>query len=92
MAHHPSAIRQQRRSARHQKINKKNKSSLRTEVRKVRELVDNQDKEGAQKALPRAYAVIDKSIKKGTIHANTGARYKSRLTRQTSAVIPAAEK
>ena len=86
MAHHASAIRQERRSIRHQKINKKNKSSLRTEVRKVRELVDNQDKAGAQKALPRAYAVIDKSVKKGTIHANTGARYKSRLTRRRDLV------
>jgi ribosomal protein S20 len=36
--------------------------------------------------------VIDRSVKKGTIHANTGARYKSRLQRQIDAVKPAPEK
>lgn len=92
MAKHASAVRQQRRSVRRNKINKKNTSALRTEVKKVRSLIEDQDKEAARKALPRAYAVIDRSVKKGTIHANTGARYKSRLGRQTEAVKPAPAK
>jgi small subunit ribosomal protein S20 len=88
MAKHASAVRQQRHSVRRNKINKKNTSALRTEVKKVRSLIEDQDKEAARKALPRAYAVIDRSVKKGTIHANTGARYKSRLGRQIEAVKP----
>jgi small subunit ribosomal protein S20 len=88
MAKHASAVRQQRRSVRRNKINKKNTSALRTEVKKVRSLIEDQDREAARKALPRAYAVIDRSVKKGTIHANTGARYKSRLGRQIEAVKP----
>lgn len=92
MAKHASAVRQQRRSVRRNKINKKNTSALRTEVKKVRSLIEDQDKEAARKALPRAYAVIDRSVKKGTIHANTGARYKSRLGRQIEAVKPAPAK
>ncbi|MCX6559334.1 MAG: 30S ribosomal protein S20 [Candidatus Aminicenantes bacterium] len=88
MAKHVSAVRAQRHSVRRTKINKTNTSTLRTEVKKVRSLVEDQDKETAKKALPRAYSVIDRSVKKGTIHANTGARYKSRLSRQVDAVKP----
>ena len=87
MAKHASAVRAQRHSVRRAKVNKKNLSALRTEVKKVRTLVED-DKEAARKALPKAYSVIDRSVKKGTIHANTGARYKSRLGRQTEAVKP----
>jgi small subunit ribosomal protein S20 len=92
MAKHASAVRAQRRSVRRTKINKTNTSALRTEVKKVRSLIEDQDKESARKALPGAYSVIDRSVKKGTIHANTGARYKSRLGRQVEAVKPAPAK
>jgi small subunit ribosomal protein S20 len=91
MLKHASAVRQQRRSVRRNKINKKNTSALRTEVRKVRSLIEEKDQEAARKALPEAYAVIDRSVKKGAIHANAGARYKSRLGRQVEAVKPAAK-
>jgi small subunit ribosomal protein S20 len=89
MAKHASAVRAQRHSVRRTKINKTNTSALRTEVKKVRSLIEDQDKETAKKNLPRAFSVIDRSVKKGTIHANTGARYKSRLSRQVEAVKPA---
>jgi small subunit ribosomal protein S20 len=92
MVKHASAVRQQRRSVRRNAINKKNTSALRTEVKKVRTLIKGQDKDAARQALPKAYAVIDRSVKKGTIHANTGARYKSRLGRQVEAVKPAPAK
>jgi small subunit ribosomal protein S20 len=81
---HHSAVRQQRRSVRRNQINKKNKSALRTEVKRVRELVAQKDTASAQKALTKACSAIDRTVKKGTIHANTGARYKSRLTRQVA--------
>ena len=92
MLKHPSAERQNRRSIRHRKINKKNASTLRTEIKKVRALIENKDQEAAKKALPRAYAVIDKTVKKGTIHSNTGARYKSRLAAQVGTIKPASSK
>lgn len=37
-------------------------------------------------ALKSAYALIDKAVKKHLIHANNGARNKSRLTRLVKAV------
>ncbi len=82
MAHHKSAIRQWRRSLRRNVINKRNRSLLRTNIKKLREAITNKDKETAQKLLPVTFSIIDRSIKKGTIHENTGARYKSRLSRQ----------
>lgn len=92
MARHPSAERQHRYSVRRNKVNKKNSSGLRTEIKKVRALIENQDKEGALKALPRAYSAIDKTVKKKTVHGNKGARYKSRLARQVEKISSVASK
>jgi len=86
MAHHRSAIRQQRRSVRRQAVNKKNKSALRTEIKKIRELIAAKDKDGAKKHLPEVLSSIDKTVKKGTIHKNKGSRLKSRLSRQVESV------
>jgi small subunit ribosomal protein S20 len=86
MAHHKSAIRQERRSLRRAAVNKQNKTALRSQVKKVREAI--KDKEGAAKLIPETYAVIDRSVKKGTIHPNKAARTKSRLSRQAARIVP----
>lgn len=39
-----------------------------------------------EKLIAEAYSVIDKAIKVGTLHRNTGARRKSRLARRKKAV------
>lgn len=91
MAHHKSAMRQERRSRRRKATNTRNTSALRTAVRKVREAIENKDADAARKLLPQAVSTIDQAVKKGTIHKNTGSRYKSRLGRQVAlmAVTPA---
>ena len=70
MAHHKSAIRQERRSLRRAAVNKQNKTALRSQVKKIRESIKDADKEGAVKLIPETYSVADKSVKKRTIHAN----------------------
>ena len=82
MAHHNSAIRQGRRSLRHKAVNQKNKSSLRTQIKKVREAIQDKNKDEAEKLLPGTFSLIDQTVKKRIIHANKGSRYKSRLSRQ----------
>jgi small subunit ribosomal protein S20 len=82
MAHHKSAIRQHRRSLRRNAVNKQNKSALRTQMKKIRVAIDDKSAEEAQKLLPSVFSTIDQAVKKGTIHKNTGSRYKSRLSRQ----------
>ena len=82
MAHHKSAIRQERRSLRRKAVNARNTSALRTGMRKVREAVEANDLETVRKLLPGVFSTIDQAVKKGTIHKNTVSRYKSRLSRQ----------
>ena len=88
MAQHKSAIRQWRRNLRRNAINKRNKSTLRTQIKNLRAAIDNKDSEAAQKLLPETFSIIDVSVKKGTIHENTGNRYKSRLSRQVETLNP----
>lgn len=90
MTKHRSAIRQHRRSLRRNAINRKNKSTLRTQVKKLREATQQNDKETARKLLSSTVSLIDKSVKKGAIHKNKGARFKSRLTRKVGLVNPSA--
>ena len=92
MAQQNSAIRQHRRSIRRNAVNRKNKSALRTQVKKLREAIQKGDKEAAQKLIPPTVSLIDKAVKKRTIHKNKGARFKSRLTRQLELVKPSPSK
>lgn len=39
-----------------------------------------------EKLIAQAYSAIDKAVKSGTLHRNTGARRKSRLARRKKAV------
>lgn len=88
MAHHKSAIRQERRSLRRAAVNKQNRTALRGQVKKVREAIKSADGDGAVKLIPETYAVLDRSVKKGTIHPNKAARTKSRLSRQSAKLAP----
>lgn len=86
MANHKSAIRQWRRNIRRAAINTKNKSALRTQIKRLRVAIKNKNDEEARKLLPDTFSVIDRCIKKNTIHMNTGDRYKSRLSRQVEVI------
>jgi small subunit ribosomal protein S20 len=57
---------------------------MRTEIKKYRSLIDQGKMDEARALLPAVYSVIDKTVQKGVVHANTAARYKSRLTKQLS--------
>jgi len=92
MAYHKSATRQWRRSLRRNAINKRNKSALRNQIKKLREAIKNKDVETAQKLLPLTFSLIDKSVKKGTLHENKGNRHKSRLSRQVEMINPSPSK
>jgi len=92
MARHKSAIRQHRSSLRRKSVNAQNKSALRTQMRKMREAIEEKDRETAVKMLPSVTKAIDMSVKKGAIKKNTGSRYKSRLSRQVAQLSPAPAK
>lgn len=89
---HKSAIRQHRRSLRRKAINQSNTSLLRTQVRKLREAIEADDRDKARALLAETFSKIDKAVKKKTIPSNTGDRAKSRLSRQVARLNAAAAK
>jgi small subunit ribosomal protein S20 len=54
-------------------------SELRTALKKVRKAIAGGDKAVAQAALDAERSTIDSIARKGVVHTNTTARYKSRL-------------
>lgn len=50
-------------------------------VKKIKTLVLQKDKKGANSVLSEAYKAIDKAAKRGVIKKNTAARKKSRLSK-----------
>lgn len=73
-----SAIKRARTSQARRARNRRDRSQVRTAVKRVREAPDT---ELAEANLARALAILDRSARKGIIHRNKAARDKSRLTR-----------
>ena len=89
MAHHASALKQMRQSLRHRARNRKNLSQVRTQIKKLREALAKGDADAARTLLPETVGAIDKAAKKGVVHDNAAARYKSRLSRRLAALTAA---
>ncbi|KAJ4981727.1 hypothetical protein NE237_032564 [Protea cynaroides] len=90
-----SAQKRARQSEKRRIYNKAKKSEIRTRMKKVLEELDVlRKKSGAQfeeilpveKLIAEAYSAIDKGVKAGALHRNTGAHRKSRLARRKKAV------
>ena len=71
--------------------NRSRLSQMRTVVKQFRESVEKQNLDEARELLPSVYGTIDRTARRGTIHANTAARYKSRLTRLLNRQLAASD-
>ena len=80
MANIKSAVKRVKQTIRRQARNRAVRSELRTAVKGYRELEDTKKSE----KVSQAYSDIDKAKKKGVIHKNAAARYKSRLARKAA--------
>ena len=80
MANHASALKRVKQTEKRRLRNKAASGQMRTIIKKFRALVAEKNAEEATSLLPTVYSVIDRTHKKGVIHANAAARYKSRLT------------
>jgi small subunit ribosomal protein S20 len=89
VAHHASALKQERQSLKHRARNRKNLSQLKTQVKKLRAAIAQGDAEAARKLLPETVGQIDKAAKKGVVHDNAAARFKSRLAKRINALAAA---
>jgi len=80
VASHRSALKRIKQTSKREAINRAHRTKLRHQIRELRAAVDAKDKAQAEKLLKPTLSLIDHSIHKGILHANTAARYKSRLT------------
>lgn len=62
------------------KINRSNRTRVRSSIKKLRGALDSSDAKNLKALLPETISTIDKAVQKGVLHKNTAARYKSRLT------------
>jgi small subunit ribosomal protein S20 len=80
MPNHKSAEKRMRQNERRRKINRSNRSRVRTSIKNLRSaLVEGNAKE-IKELLPQTISTIDKAVQNGSLHKNAAARYKSRLT------------
>ncbi len=75
-----SAKKRMRQNVERRLRNRAERSRMRTAVKSFRKMVEEKKLEEAKASLPKVYAVIDRTARRGVIHRNTAARYKSRLT------------
>ncbi len=69
--------------------NKMVRSSVKTAIKKVNELIVAGDKNAALEALKAAYKAIDMAASKGVLHKNNAANKKSGLAKKVNAITVA---
>ena len=79
MANHASAVKKHRQDEKKRMVNRVNRSKMKNKIKALRKKFSAGQRDEAAKMLPATIAVIDMTVRKGTIHRNTGSRYKSRL-------------
>jgi small subunit ribosomal protein S20 len=84
MPNHKSAEKRVRQNEKRRAVNRNNRSRLGTQIKKLRSALSHSDKALSQELLNPTVSLIDKAVNKGTLHKNTAARYKSRLTSHVS--------
>lgn len=80
MPNHKSARKRVRQNEKRRAVNRTRRSTLRTQIKKLRAAVVGGDQNQTQELLNPTVSAIDKAVNKGVLHRNTAARYKSRLT------------
>jgi small subunit ribosomal protein S20 len=85
MPNHKSAEKRVRQNEKKREINRANRSKLRTAIKKLRSALSAGNAKESQDLLNPTISLIDKAVNKGTLHKNTAARYKSRLTGHVNA-------
>lgn len=80
MPNHVSAEKRDRQNVRRRNVNRRNRSVVRTAVKKLRAALEAEEKNMATALLPETVSAIDKAVQKGVLHRNAAARHKSRLT------------
>ena len=86
MAHHRSAKKRIRQTAKRTLVNRTRMSRIKTFVRKVEDAVAKGDFATAQSAFAAAEPEIRRGVGKGVVHRNTASRKISRLAHRVRAI------
>ena len=81
MANIHSQIKRNQRSLRERQENREYTSAIKTYFRRLETAVEGGDDAVADEEHRRLVKLIDKAVKRGALHRNTGARKKSRAAR-----------
>jgi small subunit ribosomal protein S20 len=81
MAHHKSALKRIRQTAKQNLRNRPLRANLRSTIRKFIDLLEDGEANQIKSAYSRIQKTIDKAVSKGVLHVKTAARKKSRLMR-----------
>ena len=84
MANHESALKAHKQSVAHRERNRQARPRLRSALKAIRKSLTAGDANGVKAGLNETVSLIDKMAKKGVIHDNAAARYKSRLAKRLS--------
>lgn len=86
MANSPQARKRVRQAVKRRTRNASQRSMMRTRVKQVFSAIEAGDKSVAETAFKDAVPVLDHMARKGLIHKNKAARYKSRFNAQIRAM------
>ena len=86
MANSAQAKKRAKQAVKRRARNMASRSMMRTAIKKVRAAIESKDSEQAKSAFVAAQPIIDNMARKGIIHQNAAARYKSRLSAQVKAI------
>jgi small subunit ribosomal protein S20 len=87
LAQHASALKQMRQSLKHRDRNRSSLSKLKSQIKRLRVALSAGKADEAKKLFDETAGEIDRAAKKGVIHDNAAARYKSRLSRRLNALF-----
>ncbi|NIR32550.1 MAG: 30S ribosomal protein S20 [Gammaproteobacteria bacterium] len=86
MANSPQARKRARQNIKRREHNAAQRSTTRTQIKKVLKAVRQGDKPSAEAAYTEAVPVLDRMATRGIIHKNKAARHKSRLNARIRAL------
>jgi len=84
VSNHPSAEKRNRQRVVRTVRNRSVSSAVRTQVKRVREALEEKNKEAAAKTLATAISALDKASSKGVVHPKAASRTISRLAAQVA--------
>src|SRR5690625_2658843 len=84
MANIKSAIKRVKTNEKKRASNQTFKSEMRTQIKHVEKLIEENDVEKAKTSLQKTHKKNENAIQKGVVHANNGKRQKARLTEKVS--------